>query len=91
MRSVATSFLLVEGYAYSRLFCEFFVAVTVNIFSPVNKTILKSLDECSSYGFKWQIESSMEVRFAQLWVVAIFEHRRLTRYCSDEFKVWWDI
>ena len=33
----------------------------------------------------------MEVRFTQLWGIAIFEHKHFTRQCSDTFEVWWDI
>jgi len=29
----------------------------------------------------------MEVRFTQLWVIAILEHKHFTRYCGDTFEV----
>jgi len=46
MHSVTTSFLLlVDGYAYSLSFCEFFCEANVNTFSWVNLVIRTSLGE----------------------------------------------
>jgi len=36
-------------------------------------------------------QSCVEVCFTDLWVIAIFEHKYFTRYCSKTFEVWWDI
>jgi len=72
-RFVATSFL-VDGTAYSRSFCESFSAVIVNIISSLNKMMQTSLDKYVEQLF-WTAEFCMEVRFTQLRVIAIFEHR----------------
>jgi len=36
-RFVVTSFFLVDGYAYSQSFCEFFGVATVNVFCQLTK------------------------------------------------------
>ena len=59
---VATSFFLVDGYAYSRSFCRFSGVITVHIFSSVNKIVLTSLGECF-FCFEWL---SLAWKFASL-------------------------
>jgi len=67
---------LVVQYAYTRLFCVFFGVVSVDIFLLVNEIMLTSLGEyLSSNCFEWL----SLVRFTQLWVIAIFEHKHFTR------------
>jgi len=61
--------------AYRRSFCGFFGVVAVNIFSSVNKGDVVNIFE----QMFTMAESCVEVRFTQLWVIAIFEHERFSR------------
>jgi len=66
-RSVATSFFLVDGYAYSRSFCGFFGVVTANILHRGIKMILiLFLTLLGEYFWASVLNDSLEWKFGSL-------------------------